>query len=120
VTGTFSQAPGINNGLAGVATTQSYSGLFQYKLTRRTAVFANGGYYATNGTTNSSQVIAYTGGISYLLNRNLSVSMNYVGYRSVANGLDAGELVKVPGKDTVTNLFILSITVHPDPLRWKW
>ena len=120
VTGTFSQAPGINNGLAGVATTQSYSGLFQYKLTRRTAVFANGGYYATNGTTNSSQVIAYTGGISYLLNRNLSVSMNYVGYRSVANGLDAGELVKVPGKDTVTNLFILSITVHPDSLRWKW
>jgi hypothetical protein len=120
MTGTFSQAPGINNGLAGVATTQSYSGLFQYKITRRAMVFANGGYYSTDGTGSSSQVIAYTGGLSYLLSENLSVNLNYVGYNTVANGLNADALVKVPGKNTVTNLLMIGITVHPEPLRWKW
>jgi hypothetical protein len=120
MTGAFSQAPGINNGLAGVATTQSYAGLMDYKLTRRTAIFFNGGYYSTAGTSSSSQVIAYTAGLSYVLNANLSANMNYVGYSAVANGLGASTLVSVPGRNTNTNLFIVGFTVHPEPLRWKW
>jgi hypothetical protein len=55
-----------------------------------------------------------------MMNENLSLNANYVGYSAVANGVDASALVKVPGKDTMTNLFIVGITVHLEPLRWKW
>jgi hypothetical protein len=120
LTGTFSQEPGINSGLSGAATVQDYSTLAQYKLTRRASIFTNAGYYSTAGSGSSSRVIAFTSGITYMMNENLSLNANYVGYSAVANGVDASALVKVPGKDTMTNLFIVGITVHLEPLRWKW
>jgi hypothetical protein len=121
MTGTFSQAPSISNGLAGVATTaDTFTGLVQYKLSRRATIFSNGGYYSTSSASSSSRVIAYTAGISYLFNETLALNFNYVGYSTLANGIGAAALVQVPGKDTVTNLVIVGITVHPEPLRWKW
>jgi hypothetical protein len=120
LTGTFSQAPGLNNGLAGAGIAQNYVTLVQYKLSRRATIFANGGYNSTEGASNSSRVIAVTAGLSYLLNENLSLSFNYVGYSSIADGVGASALVRVPGSESVTNLFIIGVTLHPDPLRWKW
>jgi opacity protein-like surface antigen len=120
MTGTFSQAPSENANLPGVTTAQSYAALVQYKLTRRTIVFANGGYYAANGDGTSARVITYMGGISYALSENLSLSASYLGYRTAARGSAASSIVSSPGNQAVTNFFMVGFTLHPLPLRWKW
>ena len=120
MTGTFSQAPSENAELPGVTTAQSYAALVRYKLTRRTTVFANGGYYAVNGDGGSARVITYTGGISYALTENLSLNASYLGYRTTASGSAAGSIVSSPGSQAVTNFFTFGFTLHPLPLQWKW
>jgi hypothetical protein len=117
---TCSQAPGLNSGLGGTAIAQTYTALAQYKITRRATVFSNAGYYATSGINGSSDVMAYSSGLSYVLNEKLSLNVNYINYRTLASGPGANVFVSVPGSSIVTNLFIVGVTVYPGRLVWRW
>ena len=119
ITASASQFPMTTAGLGGSAISQTYSGLVQYKLTRRTTVFASSGYYSFSGSGTSGHVVSYTGGISHRLTEFITLNAQFLGYQSLASGSAVGTLVSVPGRTTVTSLFLVGLTFTPRPLKWR-
>jgi len=114
------EEPGFGAGFAGFATEESYGLLVNYKLTRRTTVFVNGGYYKIGGSGVSATVLTYTAGMTYQLNRYLTLSVNYLGFQTEATGAAVvGTLVTVPGKLSTVNLLQAGITFAPPPFKWR-
>jgi hypothetical protein len=115
------QAPGLGAGFAGFATEQNYGLLVGYKLSRRAAVFVNGGYYTISGTDVSAQALTYTIGVTYRLNQYLTLSANYLGFQTKASGSAVvGTLVAAPGRRSTINLLQAGITFAPLPLKWRF
>lgn len=112
------QVPMITAGFGGFATSQTYSGLVQYKLTRHTTLFANSGYYSFSGSGTSGHVVSYTCGISHRLTKFITLNAQFLGYQSLASGSSVGTLVAVPGRTAVTDLFLIGLTFTPRPFMW--
>jgi hypothetical protein len=120
VTASAAQQPGFGAGFAFATDAQTYGLLVNYKLSRRATIFLNGGYYTQSHSGGSEEVLTYTGGVTYRLNKYFTLSANYVGYQTKASVAAAvGTIVAVPGAQTTVNVFQLGILFAPEPLRWN-
>ena len=119
VTASASQQPEFGAGFAFATSVQSYGILVSYNLSRRATAFFNGGYYTSSGNDISEEALAYTVGITYHLNKYLTLSANYLGFQTKASGSAVLGTVAVPGARTTTNLFQVGITFAPPPLKWR-
>lgn len=119
VTASASQQPEFGAGFAFATSVQSYGILVSYNLSRRATAFFNGGYYTSSGNDISEEALAYKCGITYHLNKYLTLSANYLGFQTKASGSAVLGTVAVPGARTTTNLFQVGITFAPPPLKWR-
>lgn len=119
ITASASQQPEFGAGFAFATSVQSYGLLVSYKLSRRATAFFNGGYYTSSGNGISEDALAYKCGVTYQLNRYLTLSANYLGFQTKASGSAVVGTVAVPGERTTTNLFQVGITFAPPPMTWR-
>ncbi len=113
------QVPELSAGLGGYSTAQTYGALIQYKLSRRATLFANFGYVNFTGTGISTQVLTYTGGVSYRLAQMFSLTAQYLGYQTIGGGTSTSTAFAIPVGTTVTNIFMIGVIVTPLPLKWS-
>ena len=116
---TAGQTPELSAGLGGFSTSQGYGALIQYKLSRRATLFANFGYTKFSGTGVSTEVLSYTGGVSYRLAKMFTLTAQYLGYQTIGGGTSTSTIFAIPTGTTVTNIFMIGVIVAPLPLKWS-
>lgn len=116
--GSADEYSGLSAGFGGQTNNITASSLFQYKLTRRAVLFTNVGYFDFSGTGTNGYSFSYAAGASYRLTRQISLTAEYYGYRTLANGVTAGALVASPGQTVATNVLLFGVVFQAAP--WKW
>lgn len=112
------ETSGLSAGFGGQTNNISAAGLFQYKLTRRTILFTNIGYLDFSGTGTNGYALSYAAGASYRLTRQLSLTAEYYGYRTQANGGSFGAIATAPGQTVAANVFLFGVVFQAAPWRW--
>ena len=112
------ETSGLSAGLGGQTNNIIVSSLVQYRLTRRSMLFANIGYFDFSGTGSNGYTFSYAAGASYRLTRHISVTAEYYGFRTLDNGAGAGALVASPGQTVATNVFLLGVVFQASPFKW--
>jgi hypothetical protein len=113
------ESSGLGAGFAGQTKDITVSTLAQYKLTRRTLLFANIGYLNFSGSAANGYSFSYTAGASYRLTRHISLTAQYYGYRTLAEGAGATAFAGTPGQAAVTNVFLFGVVFQAAPWRWQ-
>ena len=116
--GSAGEVSGLSAGFGGQTNNITVSALFQYKLTRRAILFTNVGYLNFSGTGTNGYSLSYAAGASYRLTRQISLTAEYYGYRTQANGGSLGTVVTTPGQTVATNVFLFGVVFQAAPWRW--
>jgi hypothetical protein len=114
------EQPSLSSGFAGFSTAQTYSFLAQYRLTRLAMVYSNIGYYTSSGTGFNDRVASYSIGASYRLSRIITLNASYFGYQTEVGGSTPTSTGSATSGTTKTNVFLLGLTVTPEPLRLNY
>jgi hypothetical protein len=120
VTASLGQQPSLSAGFGGFATSQSYTGTIQYKLTRRATVYANGGYYQANGTGFSDKVVSYGAGVSYRLIRVVALTAGFLGYQTQVSGVSPASVGAATQGTTNTKMIQIGLIFTPEPFKWNY
>ncbi len=112
------ETSGLSAGIGGQTNNITVSSLIQYRLTRRTTLFANIGYFKFSGIGTDGYTFSYAAGASYRLTRHISITAEYYGFRSLDNGPAAATLMVSPGQTVMTNVFLIGVAFQASPLKW--
>jgi hypothetical protein len=116
--GSTGETSGLSAGFGGQTSNITVAALGRYKLTRRTILFANVGYLDFTGTGTSGYSLSYAVGASYRLTRQFSLTAEYYGYRTQANGGSLGTFAIAPGQTVAANVFLFGVVFQGAPWRW--
>ncbi|HVB80574.1 MAG TPA: hypothetical protein VNE82_11605 [Candidatus Binataceae bacterium] len=105
-----SRAPGMTAGFGGAGINQSVYTTSFYRLTRRTGLYAYGGYNEVTGDGARTEIQALGAGVEHRLNRALSLYVQYLWFRSAT-----------PGSSTaLTNSITVGARLDARPWHWSW
>ena len=116
--GSAGEASGLSAGFGGQTNNIAVTALCRYELTRRTILFTNVGYLDFSGTGTNGYSLSYAAGVSYRLTRQISLTAEYYGYQTQANGGSLGTFAIAPGQTIAANVFLFGIAFQGAPWRW--